>query len=128
MTGYHIRIGYNPCRSDREEMWRLLQSEARRIADDPHGIEQEARRLGCPERCEQGCCRLEGYADNYAAPFGRDGCNGNPVNIIDREDSQQIMQLASTDEGFKYHVRRAFVRLLIEAMHRHCIEVSLTVC
>lgn len=124
MTGYHIEIGYNPTRGDHDEMWRLLKQEARNIADKPAEIIVEARRLDAPESCEEGCCELEGYADNYAEPFET---AGHPVSVIEDGDDRQIMQLASTDAGFKYHVRRAYVRLLIEAMHRHGIEVNLTV-
>ena len=127
MTGYHIRLGYNPTRSDYESMWETLKAEALRIASQPQDIVAEARRLGSPENCPDGCCPLETYADNYAWPLDRPG---HPLKVIeDGEEPQewQIMQLASTDTGIKYHVRRAFVRLLIEAAHRHGIEVSVTV-
>lgn len=127
MTGYHIRIGYNPLRTDYEKMWEILKAEARKVADNPEAIIAEARRLGAPENCDGGCCPLETYADNYAEPFGT---SGHPISVIEPngDDAGEIMQLASTDSGIKYHVRRAYVRLLIEAMHRHGIEVSLTVC
>lgn len=128
MTGYHIRIGYNGAtRTDYDNMWEILKTEARAAADDPRAIIAEARRLGAPESCKRGCCHLDTYADNYAEPFGS---YGHPITIIEDEKEErerQIMQLASTDDPIKYHVRRAFVRLLIEAMHRHAIEVSLTV-
>lgn len=128
MTGYHIKLGYNPMRTDYDEMWKILKSEARKVADDPSTIIAEARRLGAPENCEDGCCPLSSYADNYADAFGS---YGHPIVIIDKggddRDDRQIMQMASTDSGIKYHVRRAYVRLLIQAMHRHGIEVSMTV-
>ncbi len=65
---------------------------------------------------------MDTYADNYAEPFES---SGHPITII--EENQQIMQLASAASAIKYHVRRAYVRLLIEAMHKHEIEINLTV-
>ena len=131
MTGYHITIGYNEATStDYDEMWEILKRKTREICDNPQAIVAEARRLGAPETCTRGCCQIDTYADNYAMPFGS---HGHPVSIIDENspgyisDTRQIMQLASTDDPIKYHVRRAFVRLLIEAMHREEIEVSLSV-
>lgn len=123
MTGYHIAIGYNGAtRVDYDEMWEILKRKTREVCEQPQAIIDEARRLGSPETCSRGCCTLGTYADNYADPY--EIC-GHPITII--EDKQQIMQLASTDSAMKYHVRRAFVRLLIEAMHREEIEVSLVV-
>ncbi len=124
MTGYHIEIGYNGGGSNEteKERWEILKKEARNIADNPKAIITEARRLGAPEMCEEGCCHLDTYADNYADPFGS---YGHPITII--EEDQQIMQLASAADSIKYCVRRAYVRLLIEIMHKHGIEVNLTV-
>lgn len=124
MTGYHIEIGYNPTRGDHDEMWRLLRSEARRIADQPSVIIAEAERLNAPCVSDDGECELGDYADIYKEPFGSPG---HPVRVVEDGDNRQIMQMASTDAGLKYHVRRAYARLLIEAMHRHGIEVSLMV-
>ena len=125
MTGYHINLGYSATRVDYDEMWKVLKQKTREICDNPQAIIAEARRLGnAPETCPDGCCKLDTYADNYAEPFYG---YGHPITIIEREGNRQIMQLASTDSGIKYHVRRAFVRLLIEAMHREGIEVNLSV-
>lgn len=125
MTGYHLRLGYNAAtRTDDEQMWAILKAEARRVADDPAAIIAEARRLGSPETCDDGCCCLDNYADNYAEPFGWDG---HPVKVIDIPGNRQILQMASSDSAVKYHVRRAYVRLLIEAMHKQAIEISLSV-
>jgi len=127
MTGYHIEIGYNGAINNGlsyEEMWEELKKTARKIANNPVAIIAAARQLGAPETCENGCCHLDNYADNYALPFDTPG---HPISIIEDGDNQQIMQLASTDDEIKYHVRRAYVRLLIEAMHQKKIEVNLTV-
>uniref|UniRef100_A0A6H2A5K7 Uncharacterized protein n=1 Tax=viral metagenome TaxID=1070528 RepID=A0A6H2A5K7_9ZZZZ len=124
MTGYHIEIGYNAGGSLKDEgkRWETLKKEARNIADNPKAIIAEARKLGAPETCDDGCCHLDTYADNYAEPFGS---YGHPISII--EDNQQIMQLAGAADRIKYHVRRAYVRLLFKAMHKHEIEINLIV-
>ncbi len=125
MTGYHIRIGYNGARrTDYDVMCRELVAVARQICDNPPAIIAEARRLGAPESCTRGCCDLDTYADNYADDFDSDS---HPVRIVAGEEGPEIVQLASTDDPIKYHVRRAFCRLVIEAMHRREIEVSLVV-
>ncbi len=125
MTGYHFQLGYNGAtRTDDDQMWTILKSEARRVADDPAAIIAEAKRLGSPETCDDGCCLLDAYADNYAEPFSTPG---HPVKVIDQEGNIQILQMASTGSAIKYHVRRAYMRLLIEAMHRQAIEISVSV-
>lgn len=127
MTGYHIRIGYNGASGwDHHDAWEELKAVARQVADDPRAIVEEARRLGAPEHCSRGpeCCTLNTYADSYADPFDS---FGHPVTIIEEEDERQIMQLASTGESIKYHVRRAYVRLVIAEMHRREVEINLDV-
>ncbi|MBN2267761.1 MAG: hypothetical protein JW725_05500 [Candidatus Babeliaceae bacterium] len=125
MTGYHIEIGYNGAhRTGYDSMWEELKRTAREIADHPEKIVAEARRLNAPETCDKGCCHLDTYADNYKDSFET---SGHPVSIIEHGKDRQIMQLASTADEIKYHVRRAYVRLVIEEMHRKGIEVNLTV-
>lgn len=126
MRGYHIRIGYNGGGNSAEEefRWQSLVQSARTVADHPQRIIDEARRIGAPEQCDQGCCELATFADNYANDFSTPG---HPVSIIEREDDRQIMQMASAGDELKYCVRRAYVRLVIEEMHRLNIEVSLSV-
>lgn len=124
MRSYHIELGYNGGGTDAEEAirWEILKREARNIADTPEAIIAEARRCGSPETCSDRCCHLNTFADNYRDPFTT---RGHPISII--EDAQQIIQLACGDGSLKFHVRRAYIRLLIEAAHKHGIEVNLTV-
>lgn len=122
MTVYYFEIAYNPLRTDKIVMWKELKRSARQIADHPELIIKEARRLNAPEKCIHGCCKLETYADNYRKEFGSPG---HPVRIS--EDTKEIKQEASTSDSIKYHVRRAFTRLLIEAMHKKEIEINLQV-
>lgn len=126
MTGYHITIGYNGATNSfsYDEMWEILKETTRKICDSPQSIIAEARRLNAPESCSQGCCSLDTYADNYVDSFET---YGHPISIIDDGENRQVMQLASTDDDIKYHVRRAFVRLLIQEMHKRKIEVNLNV-
>ena len=51
-----------------------------------------------------------------------------PTEDVEGYEESEVVQWASTDHAIKYHVRRAYVRLLIEAMHRHEIEINLRVC
>ena len=124
MTGYHITLGYNAINTNYAAQWRTLKKLTRVVADNPKAIITEARRLGSPETCERGCCHLDSYANNYAEPFDS---IGHPISIIEEDVDKQIMQLASTDDPIKYHVRRAYIRLLIEQCHKREIEVNLTV-
>ena len=131
MTGYHISLGYNGAIHNGydtyDEMWEVLKRKTREICDRPQAIIAETRSLGnAPETCDDGCCNLDTYADFYAKSFS---AYGHPITIIEsgEEENRQIMQLASTGDDIKYCVRRAFVRLLIEAMHKEKIEVSVSV-
>ncbi len=128
MVGYHISIGYNGATGiDYSVAWKTLKRVSRQVCDDPAEIIAEARRLGAPEQCERGCCTLESHTEVYRTSFET---SGHPVSIIENEndpENYQVMQLASSGDAIKYHVRRAFVRLVIESMHREGIEVSLTV-
>ena len=123
MTGYHITLGYNGAqRVDYDEMWKILKQKTREVCDQPQTIITEARRLGSPETCAHGCCALDTYADIYAESFGS---LGHPIKIM--EVQRHVTQSACTASAMKYHVRRAFVRLLIEAMHKEKIEINLVV-
>ena len=123
MTGYHITIGYNAIPSH-NNLFEILKQKTREICDNPKTIITEARKLNAPETCSNGCCNLDGFADNYADPFET---YGHPISIIEDDKDQQVMQLACAGYKLKYHVRRAFVRLLIEAMHKEEIEINVNV-
>lgn len=125
MTGYHISMGYcaefGAGDADYEERWKILQGVARQICDNPQEILEEARRLGAPEECECGC-HLSDYIDNYAFPFTYDG---HPIKVL--QEQRELMQLAGSACAGKFHVRRAFVRLLMAKMHRLKLELNLHV-
>lgn len=122
MTGYHFSIGYNGAtRCDYQSMWETLKRKTREICNSPDSIVKEARRVGCPEKCRKGCCQLEGYADGYGESYDS---GVHPIQIDEKPGREQVIQMASTSCEIKYHVRRAFVRLLMEAMHRESIEIN----
>ena len=55
---------------------------------------------------------------------------GHPIQIrpaTEPDDGNQIVQWASTGDEIKYCVRRAFVRLLMEEMHKNNVEVNVQV-
>lgn len=116
-------MGYNGG-SNSDELWKELKAVAIEIANNPVNIVEEARRLGSPESCERGCCELDTYANNYINSFDT---MGHPVSFVETGDVKELIQMASTDDDIKFHVRRAYIRLVIEAMHHRGIEVNLTV-
>ena len=122
MLGYYVSIGYNPCNTDNEENWETLKRKAKEVCKNPKAIKKEAKKLGCRDKCEDGCCTLEEYVDVYKRFFNVDGA---PVHID--EENKHIVQYASTSTEFKYKIRRAYIRLLIQEMHKLGIEVNLEV-
>jgi len=127
MMSWHITLGYNSQGQDENEAWKKLKAIARDIADHPDAIEAEANRVD-PATCEDDECCVLGYAQNYADPIqteiGGPG-QGHPLTICEKD--RQIIQWASTGCDVKYSVRRAFIRLLMEAAHRERIEISIHV-
>jgi hypothetical protein len=127
MTSYYVSIGYNRgsfTKYGNNYEWNMLKQTARNICDNPNKIIEEARRLDSPETCTKGCCNLETYADNYKAEIGS---QGHPLFFSEIEDDKYLVQNASADDDIKFHVRRAFIRLLIEEMHRERIEINIKV-
>jgi len=124
-TTYIIQIGYLSGASTQishDEAWKILKEYTARLSRQPQIIHDEAVKFGAPETCPCGCgATLMEHCEIY----GEDHNPGIPLIIDDQR--QQIVQLASGSRTMKEHVRRAFCRLLIYEMHRHGIEVNLTV-
>jgi hypothetical protein len=125
MTGWHISIGYLSGYStslNRDEAWVELKREAVHIAQTPAMLAQEAYEFGAPKVDDvDGSYRLADYCTIYSVKPE----NGCPLSIDD--DRQEVMITASGNRTMKEHVARAFVRLLMAAMHRKGIEVNVTV-
>lgn len=118
-TGYRISIGYNngsAFRGDMDEAWQELKATALALADAPMTIAQEAVAFGAPT--SDGDATIIGYAERFSSKDAT-------MNFI--EDGQSVLLMSSGANPMKGHVRRAFCRLLIAAMHRKGIEVNLSV-
>ena len=121
MTGYTFSIGYLSgygYQGSTDEAWQELVIVVDSLRKRPDRIATEARRLGAPEQCEQGCCTLMTLALAY---------QNHDATLVIRHDEQRVDQYASGDRVLKEHVRRAFCRLVIEDMHRLGIDVNLRV-
>lgn len=119
MTGWHIRIGYisgDSCEYNQEQAWEILKAEVARLREDPAAIVGEAHRVLHESK-------IRGIGE-YAAAYS---AKHNDATITVFEDKREIMQLASGGREVKEHARRAFCRLVIAAMHRHGIDINLTV-
>lgn len=120
MTGYHIEVGYNSCFSKgevAEKLCHVVQS----ICAKPETILAEIKRV-------EGKDVPPEYAESYHEPW-----QDATVKIIKDEegDGLQVMQLASgggESRDYKESMRRAFCRMVLEAMHREQMgEVSVVV-
>lgn len=130
-TSYTIEIGYMSGYSydgGAVDAWNELLEATRAIINNPAKMTAEARAFGAPWYCcEKQCSHLNDYTDAYA----RDWQQGGPLRIVDEKDKRPYLHIScSGGEGerqMKEHVARAFVRLLIEKMHRKQIEISIRV-
>ena len=116
MTGYHISIGYQSS-SDKDDAKQALLEVVDGICKYPMQIVYEARRLGDAVPDE--------YAESYSKPWA-----DASISIIDKEGDFQVMQLASgggIERGYKEAMRRAFCRLVLEAMHKKKMEININV-
>ena len=123
MTTYQLSIGYNACRTDREEQFESLLREAEYLKDNPLTLIAEVGRVE-PEWTSE---ELEPFVDSDTL---KDPDNRwLTVKRIGEPDieSSHITLWASTNDGLKYAVRRAMVRLLMTAMHREGIELCVYV-
>lgn len=119
-TGWCMSPGYNfDCSPDRA--WAELKDVAADLRERPSDIEEEALRFGAPQGDGMG-----GSLYDYADAFNGSG----DATIRVDEEAKEIRMLATglgTDRVLKHHVRRAFCRLVITAMHRRGFEVNLVV-
>lgn len=124
-TTYIISIGYNSgfsCKHDdsiKDKSWELLKSVVNKICSDPNSIVEEARRFNAPEE-EIDECTLENCAARYELPW-------NDMTIYFNEEEKLVVQCAAGSREIKEHIRRAFCRLVLQEMHKHNIEINLTV-
>lgn len=119
-TSWHIIPGYNGWSIyGEDEVAEILAEEARRVADDTIALRNEAYRLAPSSNGIR-----ENEMIEYCAKFmTRDDAT---VTIAPGE----VYLLASgggRGRDIKHFTRRAFVRLLLEAMHARGLEINITV-
>jgi len=124
MTSYHIEVGYNSSHGKDEAGKRLLKVVAE-LQAEPTRISQEVHRL----RPDLTAAQLSPFIESYRAPISDLTLY---INTTD-EGLPRVNQVASSGNGprsreLKEECRRAFCRLVIEAMHREGMEVNLSVC
>lgn len=116
MTGYYIEVGYNRARS-KDEVGEKLREVVKAICAKPETILAEVKRV-------EGRAIPDSYAESYREPW-----QDATIKIIEGE-RLQVMQLASgggESRDYKEAMRRAFCRLVIEAMHLEQMEVNMVV-
>ena len=124
-TGYRLEAGYNSGHN-KAEVWRQMKLVALGICAAPERIVAEVRRV------EGGGLELQEYADAYrhhddlTVVF-----HETPAGYEKAEEFRPYIHQMASGGGrgrtLKEACRRAFCRLVIEAMHRMGMEVTLVV-
>lgn len=120
MTGYTLTAGYQSG-GNKADAWQRLKQTALRLCETPDAIAAEVERL------EPGRYSGEERAEYAAAYALRQDLT---ITFRDDPDDPAIHQSASgggRGRELKEAMRRAFCRLVIEAMHRERIEVNMIV-
>ena len=121
-TSYVLQVGY-PSMFDRSEMAEKLIEIVEAIQANPQMIVDEAIRLE-PDRDVE---LLREYSIRYVPPVA-DLTLTSEVDEIGLPIFRQLASGGGESRDVKESLRRAFCRLVIEAMHRARMEVSLLVC
>lgn len=126
MTGHHLRIGYlsgHSTKTDRDGAWEILVETVKQLREDKEAIVSETLRLEPNLNREYIATLAECFSEKI-----RDATLTIYSNVTKESDDRNIMLLSGGGQrGEKESTRRAFCRLVIEAMHRRKIEVNLTV-
>ncbi len=128
MTGYRIEIGYNSAGPTGAEAWESLKAVALEICGNVAAIAVEVTRLEPSYTIDELHGFVMAYADreDLTVTFHDEPAWHEDVS----EFKPYISQLASgggASREVKEACRRAFCRMVIEAMHRRRIEVNLRV-
>jgi hypothetical protein len=116
MTSYSIEIGYNST-FKKEEVLPVLQSVVKHLQDKPYLIAEEVMRIE-PNLSKE---RVLEYAESYQEPV---------QDLTIRWEESEVRMLASgagESRDIKEALRRAFCRLVLEAMHREKMEINIHV-
>jgi len=121
MTGYTITVGYNSGHS-REDVGRELLAFIEALRSSPQTLINEVERL------EPGLAGPELLAE-YAASYGPESTD--LTLRIDTADGLPVIRQSASGGGqsrdLKEAFRRAFCRLVMEAMHKLRMEISINV-
>jgi hypothetical protein len=125
VLGYYIELGNmsgHSFKGSLDEAWGRLVAAVAELRESSMAIVDEVRRLNPDAKASALTPHAVAYSSlNKTAE----------LRIIDEpegdERKRQIVQYAGGDRPTKELVRRAFCRLLIDAMHREGIEVEMTV-
>lgn len=118
VTTYRIEPGYNSAHTN-DEVWAALKQVVANIQQQPALIEVEVLRL------EPGANKalIEEIAKCYKQPV-----EDLTIKVLD--DDEAVMQSASGGGAYrdaKESCRRAFCRLVLQAMHQRKMEVNIIV-
>lgn len=132
MTGFYISAGYSST-CDSDEVEQMMFKVGREIANDPQAIVNEMAINGSAPWRESDSEKLMEYARRFkeqqdlTIEFETE-C---PDYVSDKEEwTPQIKMLASGGgyhRIFKEESRRAFMRLLVNQMHRLGMDVNISV-
>lgn len=120
-TGYTLQVGYLSA-GNREEAWREMKAITAALRADPSAITREVLRLESGHTSES--------LDDYAEAYRLDSDATITIHEAIGDRPACIHQMASgggESRDIKEAMRRAFCRLVIEAMHRKGIEVTMIV-
>ena len=123
-TGYTIQVGYLSGYSfngGNDAAWNILKSVAASIAESAKDIHYEAIKYGSPDYDYDGDFSLMDVCNTFALPVK----DGGVMIINDTE--RYIHMMASGNRTLKEHSRRAFIRLVMSAMHRQGIDINVNV-
>lgn len=120
-TGYSIEVGYISGYSfngNKDKAWEILKNVVASIAELPSDINYEAIKFGSPVYDHEGDFSLMDVCETFSLPVKDGG-----VMIIN-DEKRYIHLMASGNRTIKEHTRRAFIRLVMYAMHRQGIEIN----
>jgi len=109
---------------DKSEVGAKLRAVTLAIQSAPERIVAEVRRLEPSVSAEE----LESFAESYRPPVDDLTCRITEDAESELPTVRQCASGGGRSRDLKEKCRRAFARLVIEDMHRECMEVSFSVC
>lgn len=132
MTGWHITLGYASSYGEartREGAEQLLETLAYEVADHILDILDEVKRTNVSREDEDGV-QLFTYARKYQIRDDSFITISTVTNAVGDVVETSIVLLASgggISRTMKEHLHRAYCRLLMMEMHRHGLDIQISV-